>query len=122
LSILSRQFGLGLGGSEPSQSPRFYADLVRSRETLEKVAADTISVSDTRGFFPQRELIRTLADLLDLAQTRTISARYPRCGTKPSGTWGRFSRDPDADKRGPADDSCEYLAAARPAGPRGWRP
>jgi uncharacterized protein involved in exopolysaccharide biosynthesis len=71
LSGLAGQFGINLG-SEPAQSPRFYADLVRSREIMEHVLltrfhrrADRTDVSDSATliqFLPVRG--RTIADSL----------------------------------------------------------
>ncbi len=47
LATLAGQFGLSLGAmTGPAQSPQFYADLLRTREILAPVAADTFSLSD----------------------------------------------------------------------------
>ncbi|MEX2156185.1 MAG: Wzz/FepE/Etk N-terminal domain-containing protein [Gemmatimonadales bacterium] len=47
LASLAGQFGLSLGAmTGPAQSPQFYADLLRTREILAPVAADSFSLSD----------------------------------------------------------------------------
>ncbi len=47
LANLVGQFGLSLGAmTGPAQSPQFYADLLRTREILAPVAADSFSPSD----------------------------------------------------------------------------
>ncbi|MGQ0649201.1 MAG: hypothetical protein ACT4P7_16740 [Gemmatimonadaceae bacterium] len=40
LSGVAAQFGINVPGADPTQSPAFYVDLLRSRELLEQLAAD----------------------------------------------------------------------------------
>lgn len=71
LSGLAGQFGITLG-SEPAQSPRFYADLVRSREIMEHVLLtrflrydDRNDVSDSASLMQFLQVRgRTVADSL----------------------------------------------------------
>lgn len=45
LSSLASQFGINVGGADGGQNPEFYAELVRSRAILGKVAEDTFNVA-----------------------------------------------------------------------------
>lgn len=64
LAALAGEFGIEVGGGEPGASPDFYAELVTSREILQKVAADTFEVQDTTGLLSRGRARGTLADLL----------------------------------------------------------
>lgn len=66
ISSLAGQFGIDVPGGEAGQSPRFYADLLMSREILASLAADTFAVADTVGVFSRGRLRGTLADLLEV--------------------------------------------------------
>ena len=69
---LAGQFGLSLG-AEPSQSPRFYADVAKSREILERVLLTRYAVSGSANSAPDSATLlqwlpvrgRDLADSLE---------------------------------------------------------
>lgn len=72
LAGLAGQFGLSLG-AEPSQSPRFYADVAKSREILERVLLTRYAVSGSANSAPDSATLlqwlpvrgRDLADSLE---------------------------------------------------------
>lgn len=66
LAALAGEFGIDVGGGEPGATPDFYAELVRSREILGEVAADTFHVEHGAGVFSRGPAGRTLADLLGM--------------------------------------------------------
>lgn len=49
LASLAGQFGITAGVSNPSQSPEFYVGLVKSRELLDRIVRDTLTVAEMGG-------------------------------------------------------------------------
>jgi uncharacterized protein involved in exopolysaccharide biosynthesis len=90
LASLGAQFGIPIGGSDPSQSPDFYVDLVRSREILRQVAEAKYSFGVGDGKFsgsyvdfisPGKEPYRLrLEKAATLLASSVASAASPKTG------------------------------------------
>jgi len=70
VSGLASQFGLDVPGTDPSRSPAFYADLLKSRQVLEGVVDSRFSVLDNA-----KELQGSLVDLFKIRGSRPALKR-----------------------------------------------
>jgi len=72
LAGLAGQFGIALGG-EASQSPQFYADLIESRELMERVLRARYPRSSEEGVSPDSA---TLLEILDQGGDNSADSLY----------------------------------------------
>jgi uncharacterized protein involved in exopolysaccharide biosynthesis len=66
LARMAGQLGLEIPQADPSQSPQFYAELIRTREITGRILADTFEVARTRLLRDTVYISGTLLDLLEL--------------------------------------------------------
>src|SRR5947207_1047981 len=72
LAGIAGQFGIALGG-EASQSPQFYADLIESRELMERVLVARYPRSSEQGVAPDSA---TLLEILDQGGDNSADSLY----------------------------------------------
>lgn len=80
-AALAGQLGISLpgGGTDPSESPEFYSDLVLSREILGRVLDDTFSAAQVR----RGDTVNTSGTLLDLLEIeRPTESRRKESGLR----------------------------------------
>lgn len=66
LAQMAGQFGISVPGEDATQSPQFYADLLRSREILSPVLEDTLEVTRVGWRGDTARVVGTLTDLLGI--------------------------------------------------------